>query len=104
MERAGPRRKIRGWALKVKLDKEKKEERRETKTGPTLTDAWMGRSGSDQRLTRMRRERPPQPILDDGSTIDELEDEIEWIQTTDKHTQRMCPSHHYLCKIQEVVD
>ena len=49
-EKVNPEWKIRGWALKEKLDKEKEEERLGTKTGPTLADAWIRRSGSDQQV------------------------------------------------------
>ena len=39
---------IRGWALREKMDREKEEEHLGPRIGPTLADAWTGRSGSDQ--------------------------------------------------------
>lgn len=53
------------------------------KTGPSLADIWSGRAGIVERIAGWTREGfTPRLILIDESMIEELEEEIEWIQTT----------------------
>ena len=71
--------KIKGWALKERLDKEKQEDWPPTK--PKLEVVWS--LGSTER-----------PVLDDNSTVETLEEEIDWIQNKlvqvlDDHVRRI---------------
>ena len=80
------KRKTLGWALKEKLDNEKEEEQNKRRSGPRLADVRATGSGSmDGKLGGVWAERERtllRPILDESSTIAELENEIERIQTT----------------------
>ena len=76
--------KVRGWALKKRLDQEKEEalkrrEHRAAKTGLTMGEVWIRRSST---IPLGEIGYGVRPILDDTSTVEELEDEIEWIQST----------------------
>lgn len=80
-ERVDPAWKVRGWALKEKLDKEKEEEEQGERTEPTLGVTWGLRAEG-------------RPTITDSSTAEGFEDEIEWIQRSlvdlpNKHTRRI---------------
>ena len=74
--RVDPRWKIRGWALKKRLDQEKEEEIK-AKTGPTMGESWV-RVSSTVPLGEVSF--GVRPTLSDTSTAEEPEDEIDWIQ------------------------
>lgn len=82
--RVDPRWKVRGWALKKKLDEEGEEERKrketgEAKTGHTLGEVWHSRASTMPLGEAVFGWRP---VLDDDSTVRDLEDDIEWLQDT----------------------
>ena len=74
-----PRWRVRGWALKKKLDQEGEERAEGKKSGPTLGEVWQGRMST---VPLGEVGFGTRPILSEVSTEEELEDEIEWIQTT----------------------
>lgn len=70
---------IKGWALKERLDKEKEEDWPAKK--PKLEVVWSLKADS-------------RPILDDNATLESLEEEISWIQTKlvevlDEHVRKI---------------
>ena len=76
--------KIRGWALKKRLDQEKEEERmirekKAVKKGPTMGETWIQKTST---VPLGEVGYGVRPTLDDTSTVEELEDEIEWVQST----------------------
>ena len=71
--------KIRDWALKERLDKERSEE-------------WSGSEAKLEVIWNLAGQSRPR--LGDDSSLRELEDEIDWIQDTlvgvlDKHVRRI---------------
>lgn len=74
--------KIRDWALKEKLDKEREEKKLKTKEGPTLGEVWLGWAGTLDGLGMVAGPFSRRPHLNDESRSEDLGDEIEWIQDT----------------------